>query len=85
VPEDYPILIEKMQEMLAAHVAHYGPEGMTMPYVMHWAVVFSIADMGESNYISMRAFYPEQQPGYVTSGLLSEAAGVLIGVDMDDE
>lgn len=83
-------LVLKIKAILDEHLEQNQPEGMTLPYIMHWGCVMSIADMaadpdGDASYIGMRAFYPSNQPGYVTGGLFNEAASVCSGFDFDED
>ena len=82
-------LVAKIKAIIEDHLDRNQPEGMSLPYIMHWGLVMSIADMAASDddasYIGMRAFYPSNQPGYVTGGLFTEAASVCSGFDFDED
>lgn len=70
-------VIDDIAQALAKHVSTDGPEDMKMPHVLHWALCFSIEDAATDQFLHMRVFYPTNQPGYVTEGLVNASLGLL--------
>jgi len=70
-------LQKAVQAALEQHISASTPEGMKLPYPMHWVLAFSVADGMDSHVIHLRLACPMNQPSYVTGGLLVEAADIL--------
>jgi len=70
-------LAEDIRAAVTKHLEQHPPEGATLPYLMHWVMTFSVGDLDNKRIVYIRAVHPDDQPHYVTNGLMHEGIEFL--------
>ena len=64
-------------DAINAFLQSYPPEGMAMPYLVHWVLTLSASDMADGTSVVLKTIFPLTQPRYVTGGLMDAGREIM--------